>query len=432
MNNRVKKTVHIVALAYGGDAVGYSDGRAVFVPGCVPGDAAEIEIREDKGSFLRGTLLNLISVSPERVEPFCPLADTCGGCQWQSVDYHSQLIWKSKIVQETLKRIGKIEDSKVEPCLVSPINRGYRTVARYPARNTRHGLIFGYYERLSHRIVDCDTCPVAEEKINTAASSIRSLINERFPSLDVRGLTFSCSHNHPSLLIRVILGSLNSFSKELKVMLTDIPEVTGVSFWHTAGPKKSKHIMTFGDRRRIETINGIHYSINERSFFQVNTLQAEQLVDLAGEMIGGLQAKRFIDGYGGVGLFSLGLAQNDTDIYLFDTSATAVKDSVYNAGKRGLAHFHAVKESAVTALGNAGAADVLIIDPPRTGLRMEAVKAACSVSAGIIVYVSCNPATLARDLKMFCESGYGVERIVPVDMFPHTYHIETVVKLVRQ
>jgi len=428
----LKKTIEIVALAYGGDAVGYSDGRAVFVPGCVPGDVVEIEISEDKGSFLRGTLLNLISASPERVEPFCPLADTCGGCQWQSVDYQSQLSWKHKIVRETLKRIGKLEDYKVEPCLASPINRGYRTVASYPARNKKQRLKFGYYERLSHKIVDCDTCPVAEEKINTAASSVRSLINESFPSLDVRELTFSCSHNHPSLLVRVTLGSLTSFSEELQALLTDIPEITGVSYWYNSGPKKSKHIKTFGDRRRIEIINGIRYRVNERSFFQVNTLQAEHLVDVAGEMIGDLHEKRLIDGYGGVGLFSLSLAQKDTDIYLFDTSGTAFKDSVYNAGKRGLTHFHAVKEPAVKALGKAGAADVLIIDPPRIGLRTEAIKAACSVGAEIIVYVSCNPATLARDLKMFSGSGYGVERIVPVDMFPHTYHIETVVKLVRQ
>ena len=427
-----KQTITITALAYGGDAVGCIDGRPVFIPACVPGDTIEADILQDKGSFMRGISTKLISSSPDRTEPSCPIAETCGGCQWQSVRYKSQLTWKQKIVRETLRRIGGVDNIVIDPCLPSPADGNYRTIARYPARMTKGGLIFGYYERRTHRIVNIESCPVATDKVNTTASSLRIIINKHFSSLDIRELTLQCSHNHPSMLLNITLGSKQAFSESLKSIITDIEDLSGVFVRYAESPEVSRFIKTYGDHYRYETINGIQFRIHERSFFQINIPQTEKLVDTVKEMIGDVPGKKIIDGYGGVGLFSLSIADQNSDIYLFDTSATAVKDSIYNARKLGLRHFHGFTEPAVSAFEKIGKADILIIDPPRTGLGQKAVNAACSTDAGIIVYVSCNPSTLARDLKMFCESGYEIQRAVPVDMFPYTYHIETVVKLQKK
>ncbi|MBN1293770.1 MAG: class I SAM-dependent RNA methyltransferase, partial [Candidatus Latescibacteria bacterium] len=344
----------------------------------------------------------------------------------------SQLIWKQKIVRETLRRIGGIVNIEVEPCLTSPSDRNYRTIARYPAHMTQNELLFGYFERRSYKIVDIQSCPVAIEKVNDTASAVRLFINENFPYLDIRELTLQCSLYHRSMLLSITLGSRRAFSESLESIFTGVPGLSGVSFRYIESPKVSKYIRSYGDHHRYEIINGKQFRIDERSFFQINIPQTEQLVDTVKDMIGDISGGKIIDGYGGVGLFSLSIASQNTDIYLFDTSFPAVKDSMYNARNMEFSRFHGRKEPAGAAFTQIGKAEVLIIDPPRTGLGTQAIKAACFSHAEILVYVSCDPTTLSRDLKMFCENGYEIQRVVPVDMFPHTYHIETVVKLQRK
>ncbi|MCE5249524.1 23S rRNA (uracil(1939)-C(5))-methyltransferase RlmD [bacterium] len=426
-----EETVTIESLAYGGDAVCHADGRVVFVPDGVPGDVARIEILQDKGSFMRGELRELVTPSPDRVEPFCPYASQCGGCQWQTVDYPAQVTWKRTIVSETLKRIGGIELPEVEPCHASPNDRNYRTVARYPVERTSQGLVFGYNERRSHRIVDILSCPVAEDRVNDIAVALRSLLTERFQRTDIRELTIRAAHNHPSSLVSMVFGSEAGCSGLAETMLTEIENLAGVSLWITGGENTLRHLKTYGDRHRYETVNGKLFRIEERSFFQINIPQTESLVNIVTEMTGVHSRQKLVDGYGGVGLFSLGVPPTDTDIFLFDVSGTAVRDSIYNARNGGFSRFRAVKGTAQEVIDSLKGTDVLFIDPPRTGLGLKAVRAVCSPGASTIVYISCNPATLARDLKIFAENGYSVERIVPVDMFPHTFHIETVVKLER-
>jgi 23S rRNA (uracil1939-C5)-methyltransferase len=188
----------------------------------------------------------------------------------------------------------------------------------------------------------------------------------------------------------------------------------------------------YGSRFRYETISDIRFRISAHSFFQINAVQAEKLSSLVTGLLDVGEKDVVVDGYGGVGLFSLTAAERNTVVHLYDTSRSAVKDSGFNAANRGLSSFHAIKADMQTALEKIGRADKLILDPPRQGLGPKAVEAACGFGARTVVYVSCNPATLARDLKSFISAGYIVERVIPVDMFPHTYHIETVVKLTKE
>ena len=419
------ETITIDSLAYGGDSVGHIGEKVIFIPGCVPGDRVLVEVREDRGSFFRGTVKELISPSPERVEPFCPLVSRCGGCQWQAVSYHEQLRWKRTIVKESLRRLSGIGDVEVEPCLPSPLERGFRTVARYPAGNTRKGLVLGYYERRSHRIVDIDRCPVAGEGVNSIASYMKELFREHFPGIDIREITICSSHNQLSSLVTIMAGGDKKLSAAADRILADIPGLRGVIHRNTEG----KHQRTSGERFRYESIGEKLFRIGEKSFFQSNVPQTGRLAGLVSEMLDLKPSDVIVDGYGGAGLFSLTAAPLDAVIHLYDLSGSAVKDSKFNARKMGFTAFTAHRNDTLQAAEVIGFADVVLLDPPRTGLGTEAVKAVSKLNARTIVYVSCNPATLARDLKFFKEAGYSIECVVPVDMFPHTYHIETVVKM---
>ncbi|MBT4482277.1 MAG: class I SAM-dependent RNA methyltransferase [Candidatus Latescibacteria bacterium] len=421
------ETILLNSLAYGGDAVGRLGEKVIFVPDGVPGDVIRVSVREDKGSFLRGVIEELVSPSPERVTPFCPLASRCGGCQWQAVSYSEQLRWKQAIVEESLRRISGIDDAEIEPCLPSPIDRGYRTSVRYPAAVTGKGVVFGYYGRRSHNIIDIDNCPVACDRINSIASNVIELFAEHYPGIHIRELSIHASQNHPSSVIGITTFENSDLTAPAKRMLESIPGLAGIRYL----PSPSHHVRNYGKSYRYERIGEKRFRISERSFFQVNAAQTEKLTGLVSEMLDIESSDIIVDGYGGVGLFSLSAAPLDTSIHLYDLSRTAVKDSLYNAREMGFTAFTAHEKDTHAAVHTIGHADLLILDPPRQGLGRETVEAASVFGARAIVYVSCNPTTLARDIKMFSETGYSIERVVPIDMFPHTFHIETVVKLRR-
>ncbi|MHB9027378.1 MAG: 23S rRNA (uracil(1939)-C(5))-methyltransferase RlmD [Candidatus Latescibacterota bacterium] len=422
--------VTVESLAYGGDGVAHLEGRVIFIPDALPGDVVRMRVVQDKGTYLRGELLEVVEPSPDRVTPFCPLAERCGGCQWQSLAYPAQLRWKRAIVEESLRRLGRIEDVPVEECLPSPEERGYRTVVRFPARQTASGLVMGYFERRSHRIVNLTACPLSGERANHIASYIRTLPG--IERLDLREATIRTGHNHPSALVSFLIGRPGNFSELAELMLREIEGLAGVSFWRETSPGEGRRMKVFGSPYRHETVLGRTFRIEERSFFQINIPQTENLVRVAGEMIGREDESRLVDGYGGVGLFSLSIASAAAPVYLFDLAAWAIQDAVHNAGEMGFRDFHALAGDAAEAFAGAGEADRLIVDPPRTGLGLTAVEEMCRFNADRLVYVSCNPTTLARDLRYFIERGYSVRRIVPVDMFPQTYHVETIVSMSRE
>ncbi len=424
-----KETITIDSLAYGGDAVGNIGGKVIFVPGGVPGDEVSITIDEDRGSFLKGTILEILSPSAERVETFCPFAERCGGCQWQNIAYPAQLYWKHKIVSESSQRIGGLRNVNVEQCVSSPSNREYRSVARYPAQKSGNKLTWGYYERNSHNLVDIDCCPIANKRVNEISSQMRTILLRQKHIPDVREISIRASCNHPSSLVSITTRNSHDFTESAGQMLSEIDTLDGIRIWSKNESGQSELEQTFGDIYRTELISENMFRIGERSFFQINTAQTEQIITLIKKMIEPEEGQKVVDGYGGVGLFSLSLFPKNTPIYLFDSSKRAVADSRLNAHALGFTGFKAFMETAEKAFDNIVSADILIIDPPRTGLGKKTVRAACSTNAGTIIYVSCNPATLARDLAVFHNEGYRMERIVPVDMFPHTYHVETVVKM---
>ncbi len=413
----------VESLAYGGDGIAHLEGRVIFIPDALPGDVVRVRVAQDKGTYLRGALLEVLESSPDRVEGFCPLADRCGGCQWQSLAYAAQLRWKRVIVEESLRRLGRIEDVPVEDCLPSPVDRGYRTVVRFPAHRTSAGLAMGYYERRSHRIVDLHACPLSGERANRITEMVRT-----FPGIDrmdLREVTVRAGYHHPSSLVSFLLGRPGNFGETADRMLREIDDLQGVSFWKEVRPGEARRMRVYGSPFRYETVLGRTFRIEERSFFQINIPQTENMVRLADEMTGLQPGQVLADGYGGVGLFSLSLAAPEAVVFLFDLAPWAVDDAVHNAASMGFGNFSALAGNAKEAFAGSGEVGRLLVDPPRTGLGLSAVEEMCRFNAARVVYISCNPTTLARDLRYFLERGYCLRRVVPVDMFPHTYHIET-------
>lgn len=417
------------SLAYGGDGVARWDGRVVFIPGALPGDMVTARIAQDKGTYLRAALDRVEEPSPDRVEPFCPLADRCGGCQWQELSYPAQLRWKRAIVEESLRRLGGFSDIPVGECVPSAAERGWRTIARFPTAVVDGRFMMGYYGRRSHNIVDVPSCPLASDRVNRIAAAVRGL-----PGIEraqVREVTVRASWNHPSALVSLLVGRHTDIRPLATALLDSDAGVGGVALWIGDSAETARHLKTFGESHRFETVNGRTFRIEERSFFQVNIPQAERLVALAADTLHLDEGTTLTDGYGGVGLFSLGCAPETTDISLFDTSEWAVADAVHNARELGFDRFSSCIGGAKEVFEAFGPSDRLVIDPPRTGLGLKAVEAAVRFGAERIAYVSCNPSTLARDLRLFAERGYAVVRATPVDMFPHTYHIECVVSMER-
>jgi len=421
-------TVDISSLAYGGDGVGKIGEKVVFVPDTVPGDRVVVRVLEDRKSFSRAVVEEVADASPARTEPFCVYADRCGGCQWQHIDYDTQLQWKRTIVEESLRRISGMESAPVEPCLPSPADRAYRTTARYPARTVGGRLHIGYFARRSHRIVDIESCPAAADGINAIVGALRKELSESPAGALVDEITVRSSHNVASSLLTISTKEPCDLGGVADRLLADIPGIKGVVHRSPANP----HPRIRGEGYRLERINGKTLKIRDRSFFQTNVPQTERLVGLAGGILDCGPSDVLVDGYGGVGLFSLCTAPAEATVHLYDLSGSAVKDSRENAAALGFSSFSAHLMDTVQAAETVGRADLLVLDPPRPGMGKAAVDAAASLGARRIAYVSCNPATMARDMGFFAEAGYAVERVVPADMFPHTYHIETVTALKRK
>jgi len=375
-------------------------------------------------------VISVDSASEERVKPFCPLADRCGGCQWQELSYPAQLRWKRAIVEESLRRIGGFGDIPVAECAPSVPERGWRTVARFPAAVENGRFVMGYYGRRSHRIVDVPSCPLATDRVNRIGEAVRALPG--IERANITEVTIRASQNHPSALVSFCTSRHTDIRPLVSPLLDSGTGVDGVALWAGESFETARRLKVFGSPYRFEKVNNRLFRIEERSFFQVNIPQAERLLSLAADALRLESDSTLTDGYGGVGLFSLGCAPLTADIRLFDTAEWAVDDAGYNAGESGFTRFRGFTGGMKEAFDSFGPSGRLVIDPPRTGLGLKAVEGAVRFGADRIGYVSCNPTTLARDLKLFSERGYMVLHASPVDMFPHTYHIETVAELQRE
>lgn len=415
VEKRVPHTLVLSSMAHGGSALGRHEGKVIFVPYALPGEKVTVEIVQDKRRFAHARLLEIHVASPERVTPPCPVFGECGGCQWQHVSYAAQLAFKTAIVHEQLVRLAGFADPPVRGTLASPDPWRYRNHVQFAL--DRQGRL-GFRAAASWRIVPADGCLL-----------LHPLLEDLFFALDVsfdaallplRRLALRAGTQTGEQMI--VFETVGDEPPELEV---DLP-VSCVLLLGDGTP-----VNLIGSNRIAERVAGRTLRISAGSFFQVNTPQTETLVRLVTEYLAPVGDETLLDVYCGVGTFALTLADRVSHVVGIESAPTAVEDFRLNA--QGMENVTVLPGAAEEVLpGLEMPVDLAVMDPPRAGAHPDALAALIRLAPQRIAYVSCDPATLARDGRALAEAGYDLAVVQPVDMFPQTYHVETVSLWVKE
>lgn len=388
MSDPGKARVRIDAMAHGGAGVGRRHGKAVFVPGALPGDLVDVEVLEDRSRFERARLLQVVERSPDRVDSPCPWFGACGGCQWQMAGYPTQLAWKQETVASQLRHLGGLE-ADVRPTLAPGPPLGYRNRVDLRVDRGRPALTAAR----SHHLVALDACLLLVPALAEAFGRLGDLTG-------VERLTLRAG---------VRTGE--------RVAVVDGPVPTQAGEWGMpAQPARRASIH--------EVVAGRRFRVSGRGFFQVNTDGAEALVGLVEEALRGAGRASLVDGYAGVGLFAATVGARFERVIAVEADRVAAADLRMNVPSAEVSA--APMERALAAV--AGPVDAVVVDPPRAGMGAEVVEAIHALRPGRVVAVSCDPAAFARDARLLSDRGYALEWVRPLDMFPQTFHVELVAR----
>lgn len=388
--------ITIEKLVYGGAGLARIGGRVVLAPFVLPGETARVRVEE---KVLEAELEEVVTPAAGRIEPRCPFFTRCGGCHYQHASYEIELEQKRAILREVLRRVGKVEAPEEIRVAAGPPFE-YRNRAQLHLA----GGEIGYYAHGSRRLVAVDQCPISSPKIKQALAALREMLaDRRFPRF---------------------LRSLELFTNEGEVQLNVLE--TGQPVARRFFDWCAERIPAFAAGAIEYPVRQDLYRVRHRSFFQVNRFLVEQMVDCALE---GADGETALDLYAGVGLFSIPLARRFAGVTAVETSTSAAGDLEFNAARAGCAV--SVRQQATEEYLESleKAPDFVLADPPRAGLGKRAVRELLRLRPPRLVVVACDPATLARDLGALTAGGYAIERMTLIDLFPRTFHIETVVGL---
>ena len=440
--------VTIEDLSSDGLGVGHSDGMAFFIKDTVIGDEVEAKIMKMKKTYGYARMTKLLVPSPDRIEARCPVARQCGGCQIQSMSYPAQLRFKENKVRNNLMRIGKFENPPMEPIIGMDTPFRYRNKAQFPIGYSRDGRrIAGFYAGRTHAIIECKDCllgaRVNQEILETVLSHMEQFQIEPYEEQTGKGLLrhvmTRVGHSTGEIMVCLVVnGTKLPHEEALIAALTGISGMASVTL--NTNTEKTNVIM--GRKQRLlwgrpyieDTIGAVRFRISPLSFFQVNPLQTEKLYGKALEYAGLTGEETVWDLYCGIGTISLFLAQRAKKVCGVEIVPAAIEDARKNAALNGFtnAEFFVGKAEEVLPekyKTEGITADVIVVDPPRKGCEESVLTTMIQMQPKRIVYVSCDSATLARDLKYLCENGYTLQKYCPVDMFGNSVHVETVVLL---
>jgi 23S rRNA (uracil1939-C5)-methyltransferase len=444
--------IDLTDLAYGGDAVGHYHGRAVFVPGGIPGERVRIRLVSESKTFAHGELVEVVEASSDRVAPRYPNLSESGGFQWQHIAYPAQVAWKTRIVEQLLRRIGHFPQPPVLPMIGMPESSDlwrYRTVAQFAI--DPDGAI-GFRRANSRDVLDMPTCPLVHPALDALYIAVREWMRdhwgvqaaeytERF-TLRIASypretaITDAASDGYGLLTIEARIAGAFATADDTTTLAnkirTEIPGLAGVVILGIPGGHG--RIIAGADHIYEHVLNKI-FRISAGSFFQVNAAQTPILVREARAAADLMRADHLLDGYSGVGLFSLILADDVAHVAAIESHPGAVADARASAilnHSQNVTTTEGVLERVLGALRFPhDRADVVLVDPPRTGCLPRALSEIQRLAPRTFVYVSCDPSTLARDLRVMCDNGYRLTSVQPVDMFPFTTHIECVTRCER-
>jgi 23S rRNA (uracil1939-C5)-methyltransferase len=400
------------AMGHGGDAIGRHEGRVVFVPYTMPGERVRVEVTEEHKRYARARLVDVLEPVAARVEPPCPYfgPDACGGCQFQHITYPVQVQLKGRIVIDQLERIGKFEDPPVLEPIADPSGWQYRNHSRF--RTTALGEP-GFYTGGSHDVIAVDDCLI-----------MHTLLRQLYRSMDIQQPNIEQLEIRAGTQTEDLMIVLQTYDEEPPSLKLDFPaSVVQVRHDTTPTPLVGLDYIT-------ESIHEREFRISATSFYQVNTRQAERLVDLVLGALDLAPDEDVLDAFCGIGMFTVFLAEQAGLVTGIERNPDAIDDALHNL--EAFDNVTLLEGTVEEALPNVeGQLDAAVLDPPRTGLEPTTVDALVAHGPTRIAYVSCDPATLARDVKRLVRQGYELAWVQPVDMFPQTYHIENVALLVH-
>lgn len=441
----------IIDVTIEGTGIGRFENIAVFVPNAALGDKLKVRIIKVNKNYVIGKIENIIIPSADRIESDCPCYKKCGGCAFRHISYESELNIKYNHVHNCLTRIGGFKNINVSPIIASKEVNGYRNKSQVPVRkDVDNNITIGFFSNHSHRIINCNECLLHPKEFNIIVNAIKQWIikynispyNEEKNTGLIRHIYLRKAESTSEIMICLVInGNDIPFKEELLNILSTL-NINIVSVLINSNLKKTNVILgdkckvIFGKEYITDKLFDLKFDISPLSFYQVNRKQTEVLYSLVKEYLKNVKNSNIIDLYCGIGTIGLCLASNVSKVTGIEIVEQAVKDAYRNASKNNIKNAEFIcsdasklKKNIEDISNNLGA---IILDPPRKGCSIELIQDVVKLKPNKIIYVSCNPATLARDLKLICENNYNIEKVTPVDMFPRTSHVETVVLLSRQ
>jgi 23S rRNA (uracil1939-C5)-methyltransferase len=405
--------LRLTAMAHGGTALGRHEGQVIFVPYAIPAETVRVEIVESRARWAQARLLEVLEPSPHRVDPPCPYfgAEKCGGCHFQHIDYEAQAGFKYQVVIDQLARLGGLREANVQEIIGAAEPWGYRNHAEFSL--TPEGRL-GFLTADTHHVVAVDECLILDPLLD----DLLAALDMEWPQL--HRLSLRCGSATGERMAVFELDHYEDFDIEVNFSVSCVLLLAD-----------GEVVVLMGHAHLVDHVAGRDFQISAGSFFQVNTAGAEALVELVHGYLAPTGDEVLLDLYCGVGLFGLALADEVGHVIGVEADPSAVADFRHNA--RGLDHVELVADRVPPALTRLeGPVDLLVLDPPRSGAGRKVVGELARLAPKRIAYVSCDPATLARDARDLTEQGYRLQEVQPVDLFPQTYHVESVALFTRQ
>ena len=440
--------LEINALGAEGEGIGRVDGYAVFVPGALPGERVAAHIIKANSGYGVGKLMDVLTPAQERVKPPCAIFEKCGGCTLQHLAYPLQLAYKRKVVEDAFTRLGGLKDVAVAPVVGMDEPWQYRNKGSFPVAMMDGRVQAGFFAPRSHRLVPTEDCLIQQEVGLLAMLAVRDWANEHgIPAYDEKtGKGFlrhvvTRTSIGGEVMVTVVATSASVPEKQMLIeTLRD--RVEGLKSVYLNIQKEQTNVilgsdyrLMWGDKYITETLLGLSFSISPASFLQVNPVQTQKLYEKALELLALKGTERVVDAYCGIGTITLLLARHAREVIGMENVPEAVEDARRNAQNNGISNAQFLCDEAEIALPRLVreglALDALVMDPPRKGAEDAFLQAVIQSGVKRVLYISCNPATLARDCRVLADGGYRIEKVQPVDMFPHTVHVETVALMSR-
>ena len=439
--------IKIDKIVFGGEGLGYFNDFAIFVPMSVPEDELEIEIISVKKTYARGLIKNIIKASPERIDSHKFTFEDFYGCDFAMLKYESQLKYKRLMVEEVMRKIAGLSDIKISDVLASEDIYNYRNKIIEPFSIYNNKIITGFFKRKSHKVFEVDENILNSKLGNRIIKELKEILNKNKISVYdenthkglLRNIMIRTNSNNEAMVVLIINSNkiIENIKKILLKLKNNISEIK--SIYISLNSKKTntvigeKNILIYGEKSIKENINGIEFHISPTSFFQINVKQAKRLYDIAISFFDNIDNKYIVDAYSGTGTIGMIMSKKAKKVYAIEIVKSASEDGEKTTKENGIENIEfingAVEKGLVNLINANKKIDTIIFDPPRKGLEASIIDKVAELNLKEVVYISCNPSTFARDIKLFSEKGYSLKKLQAVDMFPQTSHIEVITLL---